>query len=209
MKTLLLFAGLLSVCLPAFAFEYEVKPQSFDEWKIVGSTPFRQFDRASVSRATPEQFRAALEAVRAVVTKEAARQTHEANERGGHWIVSDHSPKNKDLNENYQVIEMIQYHPGRKFTPFAVRTRMFGYGPDGNWAWTAYKNLRYLVYVDDDNQVLALKKDDFSGVIDFYEWKLENDAIRERHKKAMRPAGYSTELYESREETAADSASAQ
>jgi hypothetical protein len=64
------------------------------------------------------------------------------------------------------------------------------------------------VYVDDDNQVLALKKDDFSGVIDFYEWKLENDAIRERHKKAMRPAGYSTELYETREETAADSASA-
>lgn len=180
----------------------EMKPESYDPWKIIGNQKQLKMARTTFSRATEEQFHVALEAARAELRKEGARQTHEANEDGSHWRVMDYNPANGDENEFYQVIEMENAHPERKLTKFVVRSQLAAFAPNNDWAWTAKKYVRYLVYVSDDNKVLAIKEENFASVIDFYEWKLENDAAREKKEKAMKPAGYSTELHESKEEAA-------
>lgn len=183
MKKLLLSALLL---IPGIASAYEVHPQKFDYAMIVGNAPFRKFDQPRFSRGTPEQYRVALEAARELLLKEAQRQQNEAREGGVMWQILDHEPGAKDVTHKYQVIEQEQYHRGRKITPFVVRGSLNAYSPKGEWAWHAIKYARYLVYVDDDNKVVAIKRDDFNSQIDFYEWKeqVEKEKMEEAKKRA-------------------------
>ncbi|MGE3260708.1 MAG: hypothetical protein AB7K68_02905 [Bacteriovoracia bacterium] len=188
MKMLMLIA-LLMIPGNSFAFN-DVAPKTFDQgW--FGNTPEMKFEQAPVPLATAEQFRAALEAVREVNGKEGIRQSKEASEDGTVWRVLDHDPMQFDLWQNYRVIEVLKTHK-RNYNTFVVRTQLNAYSAKGGWAWSAGK-FRYVVYVRDDGKVLAVKRNEFSNLIDFYDWKMNLQEADAKKEKLRQSTGYSHE----------------
>lgn len=183
--------------------DYVIRPRPAQ----VGDKQLARFEAADIPVAKPHQYEAAIGAVQEVLRVEGLRQGREAGESDKSlWLVLDHAPQQFDLWQNYRVVEILKTDD-RKFSKFAVTTRLDAYnGIGGGWAWHAGK-FRYMVYVGEDGKVLAVQKNYYTNLIDFYEWKLGLEEKAAKEKKVLSPSGYSREdLEEARAETGADSA---